>query len=509
VTRFFILLLILSSVIIGQEEESATKLDFSGSLRVRAFDTSRDFLLTRKTPTYPILDPSIENAKVATDIDALLAKEKTALEQAKPSTISKSNENLRYYDTRFLYNMNFTTSKYIEGLWGMQVGDIPFGGKGLVLTDPNGYDPNKVGIGAGGEQGIASAVNVQTNFLYINFRVPEYNFQSKVGLQLFSSAQGRVLFTTGTGINAIKTIQFMKLTFEGGALKARDRSFSDGDSNGFYDKNLRNSNIYFAKVKYNQLKNYNAELYNYYFYDQDYSDNETSKLNWTGSFNEFNIGNFSLILHGILNHGNVTQIQTFRNEKGVATSYGRNQYFIKGALYDVQLSYRFNDKITAGLIGIGTTGRPGTEKDGVDGSLKHQGYRTLAPGFAISNIGIDFTGGYALFNGKSMSGINEYGAFTNILVYGPVQLTFGYYQLWASKAPEILINRNYNYQNGNISSTYMGEEINFNIRWNIFRDLQMIFRSGILKPGDGLRALLDTNNGSYIKEAFFTVEQRF
>ena len=54
-----------------------------------------------------------------------------------------------------------------------------------------------------------------------------------------------------------------------------------------------------------------------------------------------------------------------------------------------------------------------------------------------------------------------------------------------------------------------GVKFNFNIRWNIFRDLQLIFRSGILKPGDGLRALLDTNNGSYIKEAFFTVEQRF
>lgn len=71
------------------------------------------------------------------------------------------------------------------------------------------------------------------------------------------------------------------------------------------------------------------------------------------------------------------------------------------------------------------------------------------------------------------------------------------------------INRDYNFLYGKRTSTFLGQEYNFNVRWNVLSDFQLLFRSGYFEPGDGLKALNDSRIGSYIKEAFVSAEYKF
>ena len=499
-----------STALFSQEEDPKTKFDFSGSFRVRGGVVARDMLLNRTTPNYKVQDSSLEQQTNQQNFQNYINQQLNLAKQGLPVQNSKKKEEIQFYDTRFLYNMNFTTSKYVEGLWGMQVGDIPFGGRGLPVTPgPGGYDPNLVGPGSGGEQGRSQGVNVQTNFLYINLKWPEQFFSAKVGLQLFSSPLGRVMFATGTGVTFSKTFQFIRLVLEFGGLRGRDKNYSDNDSNGFFDKTFQSQDIFFLKFKLDQWSFMKNELYSYWQSNRDRVNNEYGDLYWTGFFNEFNFSRHNFIVHGIYNYGNMRVLTPIRNPQGVTTFNTERPHTIKGGMYDFQYSYRFSDVVNASLVAVGTTGRPGFEKDGTSSNLKGNGYRTLAPGFAISNLAVDFTGGYAIFNGQTFSGLNQYGGFVNWIGFSYWQFTLGYYQLWSSISPEIQHNRNFTETNGYRTSTYMGQEYNFNIRVNLYRDLVLIFRSGIFRTGDGLRAYLDTKDGTNFKEAFFTLEHRF
>lgn len=506
----FLSLLCFAGSINAQEEESQrTNLNFNGSFRIRATNIGRDVLLQRQTPTTPIKDYDRERQDADNEQREQIQQDLERRRLGLPSQITPRKEDISFYDTRFLYNMSFSANKYVEGVWGMQVGDIPFGGRGLRPTGPDGYDPGLVGPGSGGERGRTAAVNVQTNFLYLNFRIPESGLFIKVGQQLFSSAQGRVLFSTGTGVSILKNFQFLRLSWEAGVLRASDQSFLDVDKNGYADKNYQNSNIYYNRMKFEYFRNVRNEIYGYWLDDNQRSDNETARLGWYGLFNEFNFQTFSFIVHGVFNSGVVKKLTPIVDEMNV-TLYNQNQrHFIKGGLYDFQMTYRYNEALNFNLIALGTTGRPGFDENGREANLKGNGYRTLAPGFSISNIATDFTGGYALFNGSSFSGINEYGFFTNIIAFGPYQFTLGYYQLWATRSPEIKINREFNERNGFRTSTYMGMEYNFNIRYNVTADFQIIFRSGYFVAGDALFVLLDSRFGSVLREAFIVFEHRF
>lgn len=507
---FYFIIFLCSLSLYSQESESQrTTLNFNGSFRVRALNVGRDMILQRQTPTTPISDLEAENQSRINNQSTQISQDLERRRLGQPSQLSQRKEDISSYDTRFLYNMSFATGKYVEGVWGMQVGDVQFGGRGLSPAGPDGFDPRVIGPSSGGEKGRAAAVNVQTNFLFLNFRIPESGLFIKVGQQLFSSVQGRVMFSTGTGVSVIKNFQFLRMTFEGGVLRARDQSFLDVDKNGFADRNYQNSNIYYQKYKTEYFRNVKNELYNYFLDDNDRSDSETAQLSWTGLHNEFNFREFSFVVHGIFNAG-IVKKRTPILDRNQQTIFSQNQrHFVKGGLYDFQISYRMTESLNLNLILVGTTGRPGYDKNGTEANLKGNGYRTLSPGFSLSNVAVDFTGGYALFNGASFSGLNQYGTFANIIAFGPYQFTVGYYQLWANKSPEIKINRDFNEANGFRASAYLGQEYNLNIRFNVTSDFQILFRSGYFIGGDGLSVLLDTRQGRIFREAFVTFEHRF
>lgn len=506
--RFLCLFLLLITAVFSDEPEQQRKFNITGTMRFRGFVLGRDTPLSRQNATYPYYNPPLEASALDSTNAKMLNTETAARLTGKPSTLSPKNEKLNYYDTRVLLNFEFFTSQYFDGFAGVQIGDMTFGGSSVSNSDRN--NPSILGSGTGGEIGQQTPVNLRSNFLYINFKLKEYDFTSRYGIQFFSSALGRLVFAIGSGAVMTKGIPSYKLILEGGWIRTRERTAADLDGNGYNDKR-QNVNVTFLKAKFTPINGYSLELYNYTSVDNDQTDSfrETGNLYWWGVFNEWRYGTFTMMAHGIYNNGNLKALQSIRNANEQEVYQQRKDYTISGGLWDFQISYSYNPQIKLNLIGIGTTGRPGYSKDGVPANYKGGGYRTIFPDFSISNIAIDFTGGYALFSARNMTGLYEVGSFVNIIVPGPFELTVGYYHLYANRSPFIENNRDYNAFYDKQTSNFMGREYNLNLRWNVLSDFQLLFRSGYFETGSGLKALMDSRSGSYIKEAFITAEYKF
>lgn len=490
--------------------ESETKFKLSGAMRFRGFDLSRNVLLSRQNPTYPIYNPIQEVSNRITSNTKAANQELIARSAGKQTTLSPVNESMNYFDSRILLNMEFYTSKYFDGLVGVQIGDVNFGGRPVSITDKN--NPQTVGTNAGGELNQTTAVNVRTNFLYLNFKLKEYDFNARTGLQFFSSPNGRVMFSNGAGISMTKGISsFYRMTLEGGWIRARDRQFIDADSNSFNDKRYLDTNIFFAKAKFLPNPNNSVEFYSYYQGDNDQTDpyRETGDLFWFGVFDEMKFGTYSMTLHGVYNTGKTKSIRSYKDLNTNDLYQTRAVNFVSGGLWDLTFTYYYNNQINFNLISVGTTGRPGYDKDGTNAQYKSGGYRSLSPNFSVSNVAVDFTGGYTLFTSANMSGLMEYGAFANVIAIGSMQFTLGYYLLYATKPPKIEINREYGLFQGRETSPYLGQEYNFNIRWSMLSDFTLVFRSGYFMPGRGLRVLNDSPLGNYIRDVFISAEYKF
>jgi hypothetical protein len=507
---FFLFLIILDSY--SQDfNESQTRFNLTGVMRFRAFDLSKDTTLTRNTSTTPYYNPirefnSIQSTRTKSVNQYILDR----LAGKGGTTLSPNKENLNYFDSRVLLNLEFFTSQYFSGMVGVQIGDMIFGGRSISNTDRN--NPAVLGNGSGGELGQQTPVNLRTNFLYLDFKLKEYDFTSRYGIQFFSSTGGRLVFAVGSGAHFTKGYSKYRLTMEWGWIRSRERSFADLDGNTFNDRPRLFTNVAYHKLKWNRTVKHILEFYNYVQADRDPTDlnRETGNLFWNGFYSEWNLGKYIISTHAILNHGTVKLLRSYRDTNAIEIYQTRKEAKISGALWDVQFSYIYNNRVSFNFIGIGTTGRPGFDKNGTDQSYRGGGYRTIFPDFAISNIGIDFTGGYALFNAQNMSGLYQLGTFTKIIFVGPLEITLGYYHLYSNLSPDMTYNREYNWWYGkNRSSTFMGREGNFNIRWNALSDFQIIFRSGLFIPEEGLKALNDTRIGSYIREAFVAAEYRF
>ncbi len=511
--KIFLILLILINISLPSQTGEEPKVNFliNGNLRFRGFLLGRDALLNRQTRTEPTLDIPAYYKFREQQTRKNFEDEVDRRTRGLPSQISHQKEKLNYYDTRMILNMEFQTSPNFTAVVGFVIGDIPFGGRALQPRGPNINDPFLTGAGSGGELRNASGTNVLTSALYLQYRRLDWNFNTKVGLQFFSSVQGRVMFTIGAGFSAVKDFPEDKLSMELGWIRARERSLVDLDSNGFNDRNYQSSNIYYGKLRYYQIKNLKSEIYNYYSKDNDPSDElrETGDLLWTGFFNEYNFQKFSMILHGVYNFGNVKVARSLVDNRERVEYQQFKNFKISGYLVDFQLNYNFDQNTNFSFIAIGTSGRPGFDADGLPASYKGNGYRTLAPGYAISNIAVDFIGGYALFNARNMSGLVEYGISTTSTIKEIYQFTFGYYRLYASQAPRLSVNRDYNSIYQQESSNFLGDEFNFNIKWSYFKEFQIHFRSGIFRGSKALKAINDYVYGIYLREAFISAEYKF
>lgn len=524
---FMILIVIpyISNLYSQSQSEESTQIQFNGVLRTRGNFLDRNTLINRQTPTgeYSENEKSTPSDLVSDSIRESSGNKLVGNEAKSQPYREKAN----FFDSRLLMNFRFSTSKYFDAFWGIQVGDVPFGGRRPANLNPalyseTGnllYDGSKIGPNSGGDINSPNGVNVQTNFLYFSFILPEQGVSARVGLQLFSSPMGRVMFASATGAMAIQQIRspYFKGVLEGGYILARQVQSFDRSGN-LLTSNLKDtSSIYYAKLKISNIQSVVIEPYWYFQNDKDRTDLFTQNLHWFGIFTESNLGNWKFILHAIWNGGRTERYSQIDPAKlselpvvfQSSTSF-QKRYSVQGGFGEAQIFYKLGSKQTFGATWIGTTGRPGFGRDGELANLERGGYRTLYPAFGVSNIGIDFTGGYAIFTGKSMSGLQQYGFLFNQLMSNSLLLSLGLYQLRATKAPYAEYNRDFRESaNGARTSSYLGDEININIKWNQLSDFQIIFRLGYFIPRAGYYVLMDTNEGDRIADAILSTEYRF
>jgi hypothetical protein len=519
ISSLFFILLSLSFLlplhsILSDPAGSPTKINYNGNIRTRGFLLGKDFLTERQTPTTPYNRETFieeESIKVLNKVnDEIQARIK-----GEPSTVTPSKEKLNFYDAWILMNIDYMISENLDALWGFRAGNIVLGGRPQSRTNLDA--PLVMGPGSGGQMGLGetAGVNVQTTFLYMNFKVPSYLMSFRLGIQLFTSVRGRVIYTRGGGASFNKDYTKYKMSLQGGWIRSKERTFVDRDANSYADKYYMSTNVYFLKLKNDYLGWYKNEIYTYYYQDTDYTDanREHGYLGWVGFFNEFTLQKYNLVLHGIYNYGKLRTARAINDDKGKLVFTAMDRHYIKGGLADVELSYRIDNNTTVGFLGMAATGRPGNEQDGVSSSLRGNGFKSLYPGFTISNMAIDWIGGYALFATGSfnapLTGMIEAGTYLNFLLFEKLQTTVGYYRLYSFKSPHIENNRYFNEANFRRTSNYFGQEVNLNFRLPVFSGFQLTFRSGYLIPGDGYRAYIDSLYGSYIKEAFLSADSFF
>lgn len=456
-TLYLLLLFIFISPIFSEEE----KFQYNGGFRTRGFMLNRDMIMA-----------------------------------ANPSATKNTpeKENQQYADTRLNLNGRYNVSKMIDLNVGFQIGDVRFGGanNNVVKQANNPFDPTLIGFNSGGEINKSSGINFQTTFLYAN--VKQNDWYVRIGLQQFSSPQGRVLFANGTGIMLNKDFISLKQSVQAGYIRGTDKTINDVDGNGFNDNRKPvGINIYYVKWKWYYFRNYKMEAFSYGYENND-STIEKGHLYWTGIYNEVNFNKLQFTLQPIYQHGVLYKTT--------------NRHYIKSGLLDVGINYSFTSSLTANLFFIGTTGRPGNNLDGNPNYLKGNGYKPLIPLIGTSNIGLDYSGGYSLFSGRTFTGLNTAGIGVSYRT-GNFLIVPGYSILNATKSPYIQNNTIYNEKSFYKTSTHLGQELNLNLTYFIDINSKFIIRSGIFRADDGLYALLNTIKGRYMREILVFYEISF
>ncbi|MCB1178293.1 MAG: hypothetical protein KDK36_11980, partial [Leptospiraceae bacterium] len=455
--KILILLLLLTLNLYAEEE---TKFIYNGNYRVRGFAGSRDLLLKKAS---------------------------------KGTTPEK--EALGYVDTRLAANLGYGITKRLQVHYGFQIGDMRFGGnsnlKQKVQTN-NPFNPTLIGFDAGGDIG-QKPINLQSTFLYVNYRGETYNI--RVGLQQFSSPNYRVLFANGTGVFINKDFVSVKQSLQGGYIRGNENSIYDKDNNNYND-NLRpvGMNIGFIKWKYYGLKSNKLEIY-VYGYDNNVKNTETGHLYWTGIFYEYSRGIFSFSIQPVYQTGVI-----YTNDK---------RYAVKGGFIDTD--FKYNSPIgTFSTFFIGSSGRAGTYKDGTTPNyLKGGGYKSLLPLVGVSNIALDYTGGYSLFSPVQFSGIYSYGLGYSVRK-GMLTINPAVSAIYSNKTPYIENNKNYTSDKFYSGSNYIGNEFNLNFIYNLGDySSKFILRTGIFAARDGYYTLMDTEKGKYIREVLLAYQITF
>jgi hypothetical protein len=514
--RFFLISMCFIFLFVDSllSDKKSVDINYNGHIRTRGFLLGRDMKTNRTTPTTPYLKETFDKQQ-SIDVQNKVQDEIDARIKGDPTTITPSKEKLNYYDVWLTMNIDYKISENFDALWGFRIGNITMGGRPQSFNNLN--SPLIIGPGSGGAMGLGetAGVNMQTTFLYMNFKVPTYSLNYRLGIQLFTSVRGRVLFTRGAGASFNQDYTKYRMTLQGGWIRSRERSLIDRDANNYADKFYMSTNVYYLKLKNDYLSWYKNELYGYYYQDVDYTDTnrEHGYMGWLGFFNEITLQKYNLVLHGIYNYGKMRANRTINDLQEQNLFTIREDYKIRGSLLDIEASYRLDSNTKLGIIGMVASGRPGDEKDGVPSYYRGKGFRSLYPGFTISNMAIDWIGGYALFATGSfdapLAGMVEAGTFIDFLLFEKLQTTIGYYRLYSMRSPHITNNRYFGENNFYKTSNYFGQEVNLNFRWPVFSGFQLVFRSGYLIPGDGYRAYTDTLYGSYIKEAFVAAESFF
>ncbi len=447
--------------------------------------------------------------------------------QANPATCrtTREREEQDFYTIRLRLNVAFRPSPYVDVLYNLEIGDVTFGRD----------EADRSGPGTGGRG--SGRTNLETRQLLLRFHNQANTTEAAAGIFLFSTPNGLVVATSGAGLRLRHEIESIASRFEGIYIRSEDNSRVDGDSNGFSDDNFSDINLGLLSWKWSQIRSLRTELYGIFREDDDASvdditesNQETSRVYWGGLQLRYSVGGFELMLHGIGNWGRfhrplsadpkLSSIAATTNTSDPLQAFFeealrpplRKQYNINAAAGEAELGYQITDRTRLALVYAGASGRiPGdTEPDASSIDYRSDQFRTAGQSFQFNEISVDDSGGYSIFTGGRLTGLQIGGLRVRFQPLAELETRLEYYQLRAYRTPTIDGNTNYTRAFRQRSpGTFLGEEWNLRLVYSFFNDLKLGARLGWFNAGSAYKALRDTEYGDDLYEVQVTVKQTF
>lgn len=436
-------------------------------------------------------------------------------------TSSRSHEQQDYYGLRLRLDAVFRASPNVEALFGIEVGEFTFG-----------RESARSGPGSGGRG--EGATNLETRQLVLRVHDEKDRRVLDFGVLPFSTPAGLVLARSGAGLRLFVDPQLAGLTVDSVYFKAVDNSQVDGDSNGFSDDNFSDIDILATRIKYSQLRWIRPELYGVFRNDGDASsedplqnDAETSRIYWAGLYAQLQYGLLEATVHGVgvwgrferpLSRDPATLRVLSNPQDALRPALAEaikapiwKEYRVNGGAWQFELSLRLRDSLRLGIVSTGASGRPDEdlEPDGAAPAYRADQFRVAGASYQFTEIAIDDSGGYSLFAGGRLTGIAAEGLRLRYRPLERLELRLAYYHLRALHPVTLRYNANYNYLQLNRSVTFLGEESNLRLQYDIFRDLKAYATVAWFNAAAGYKALVDARYGDGVGEMQFGLTHEF
>ncbi|MBX7059272.1 MAG: hypothetical protein K1X75_14500 [Leptospirales bacterium] len=493
----------------GQSEDSE-RLQYNGEVFARGFVLTRDL-------------PAAGSANGAGGLRAPQSYAEYIRCNISPELCKQSpqRESQDYYGMRLRLDASFRASDYVDALFGIEVGEFVFG-----------REQSRSGPGSGGRGEGAS--NLETRRLLLRAHDRENLRVLDIGVFSFSTPGGLVLARSGAGARFYLDPDLADLSLDTVYFRAVDSSQIDGDSNGFSDRNFADIDIAAFRLRYSGLRWIRPELYAVYRNDGDLSredplqtDAERSRVYWAGLYAQFQRDWFEATLHGVGNWGRFERPLS-ENPRLIRIAVDRSdplsaplasalqapiqkQYRINAGAWQIEIAARIFDQLRLALVSTGASGRPegDQEPDGSSPAYRADQFRTAGSSYQFSEIAIDDSGGYSLFVSGRLTGVAAEGIRIRYRPLEQLEIKLAYYRLRSIHPITLRYNSNYNFLQLRSPSSFLGEESNLRLQYDIFRDLKLFASFAWFNAAAGYKSLADARYGDYLAEAQFGVTQEF
>lgn len=519
--------LLCSGALVSMYAEN-NRFAYDGDMLVRGFYLSRDLPLARvqSEPCPTAGAPNTASTVVDPTQNATEAR-------------SRCSERQDFLTSRLRLNANFSPNLYTDVYYGIQVGELVFGRD----------QPGLVGPASGGKG--SGAVNVQTRELRLRLHDEAKTTYLDAGIFPVGSPAGIILATSGAGVRLEGESKSLFSAYQLVYLRQVDTSLRDGDGNGYSDETYKNVNLLYGTWKYYGWERMNLETFVLYRRDaEEYDANRVAKdisqLYWVGQEQRYSKGAVSVMCLGIANLGvvsstkrvdltggdrfvsfvedsrmtrtesisvrrlnPVTAYQLDMVAQGDAAFPGsRSRYPVRSGAGQFELALRLSEGTTLALGGATGTGRLGPEPDGRDTEYRADRFRTANSGFQYTDIAVDTSGGYTIFRGGALTGLRVW----SFQLRQKVSTTLDSRIMLSRIAAQNELNGDYNQAYGwwkGPGSAHLGNEADALVEWRPVAQLVISWRAAIFLPGRGYRFLMDAEHGSAVREASFSILQRF
>lgn len=567
-----LLFLTSAGLLYGQDISLEDRFDYKGDMYMQGFYLNRDLPLVRPDE---LKRTNALGEAVEFPHEHICSMPEYYAREVDAAAGSRCREEEDYYQTRLRLKMAFRPSMYADILYGVEVGYLTWG------RESDTYGPGSGGKGTG-------RTNLETQNLV--FLLHNSNNTASVGTGIFwySAPRGLVFANSGAGAKFDVSVPSISSRFDGVWFKAEDNSRIDDDSNGFSDDNFQDVDVGMVKWKMDWFEDIRPELYVVYRRDKriDATDRyETSRLFWAGLYITYTGGPFKIMFHAVGNGGQferpetldempvyqrmlVSHALTKRNleysyedpprelenvfalirwDDGSAPEYGtlsddvyykelpRKRQNVAAGAGEMEFSYRVSDFVSVNALFAGGSGRLGLEPDGSLNDYRTDQFRTAGSSYQLTDITVDVSGGYSIFSGGQLTGINVSGASVDWNIVESLKFELGYYYIQLNHPPVMMYNTFYtkypfyirqsldeeghltleeDYETAFVGhpgvrseDLKLGTELNLRMTWRVWPGFTMKSRLAWFNAGDGYRAWKDVEYGEDIYEFAVSINQ--